>query len=89
MSALPKTDQEVMDTRDNLEYLRRPRLWLWGHKAPLKHRDGRIAVAMSAPAGRVKLLVDQCIYGCAEDATFADGLELTPEQVVARGWEVD
>lgn len=88
-----KSDQQVLQDRDDIEYIKRPHLWTYGWFVPVKQRmmagDRRVGVLTQEQQGGYKVLENMTMYGTSFGEPVIERKYETPEAVTAAGWMVD
>lgn len=88
-----KSDQQVIQDRDDIEYIKRPHLWAHGWFVPVKQRmvagDIKVGVLMNDRAGGYKVLENMTMFGTSFGEPVIEHEYLTPEAVATAGWIVD
>lgn len=94
-----KPDDQVLADMDDAEMIRRPHLWPWGDRLPLKRHKllggidhGLLLRVLADPHGDGELLLAEGVLANGQPQKGHDVTWQTyasPESIVAAGWTVD
>lgn len=87
-----KSDEQVIEDRDDIEFLNRPHLWSYQF-TPLKQRmvagDIKVGVVFRRSEGGFQVLENMTIFGTSFGEEVIEHQYDTADEVIAAGWIVD